>query len=164
MDPDAGVFKGREGPKRPGKTGGPRGIRYAGGVLMNQSVPIGHKARLYGLRAERLTLWLFWLKGWERVAWREKVGRFELDLILVRGDELRLIEVKARRSGAWSGADTALGHAQRLRLQKGLRHWLDRVPWPGQVSFQRVSWAGWRVRCHPPERWQSLSVAGPEPR
>jgi len=78
-----------------------------------------------------------------RVA-RHLVGReVELDLLLSRGPELRLLEVKARRPGAWVGADTALEPEQRLRLQQALRTWLDRVPWPGQVSFQRVSWSGW---------------------
>ena len=106
----------------------------------------GEAARRFGLWAERLTLWLFWCRGWDLVAWREQVGRYELDLLLSRGPELRLLEVKARRPGAWVGADTALSPEQRLRLQRALRSWLDRVPWPGAISFQRVSWAGWRCR------------------
>ena len=99
-----------------------------------------------------------WLRGWDLVAWRQKVGRWELDLLVSRGPELRLVEVKARRPGAWTGADTALAPDQRLRLQRALRTWLDRVPWPGAVTFQRVSWAGWRCRFHPPERWDSLKI------
>jgi len=55
-------------------------------------------------------------------------------------------------------ADTALGPEQGLRLRRALRTWLDRVPWPGAVSFQRVSWAGWRCRFHSPERWDALKV------
>ena len=117
----------------------------------------GRRARIYGARAERLTLWLLWLRGFELVAWREKVGRWELDLLMARGDELRLVEVKARAAGAWVGADTALGPDQRLRLQGALRAWLDRRPWPGRLSFQRVSWRGWRCRFHPPERWEGLA-------
>jgi Holliday junction resolvase-like predicted endonuclease len=116
----------------------------------------GEAARRRGILAERATLWLFWLGGWSLVAWRQRVGRYELDLLLCRGDDLRLLEVKARRSGAWVGADTALGPEQRLRLQQALHLWLDRVPWPGRLSFQRVSWAGWRWRRHPAERWEGL--------
>ena len=119
----------------------------------------GEAARRLGLRAERLTLWLLWARGWDLVAWRQKMGRWELDLLLCRGPELRLLEVKARRPGAWVGADTALEPDQRLRLQWALRAWLDRVPWPGEVSFQRVSWAGWKCRFHQPERWDSLKIS-----
>ena len=119
----------------------------------------GEAARRLGVWSERLTLWRYWLRGWDLVAWRQKLGRWELDLLLSRGSELRLLEVKARRAGAWVGADTALEPEQRLRLQRALQSWLDRVPWPGEVSFQRVSWAGWRCRCHPTERWDGLKVA-----
>jgi Holliday junction resolvase-like predicted endonuclease len=103
-----------------------------------------------------MALWLLWLRGWNLVAWRLKLGRFELDLLMSRGDELRLLEVKARRSGAWVAGDTALTPEQRLRLQLALGRFLDRVPWPGAISFQRVSWAGWRCRFHPTERWEAL--------
>ena len=120
----------------------------------------GKSARTWGHRCERLTLWLVWLRGWDLVAWQLKLGRFELDLLVSRGDELRLLEVKARKPGAWVGGDTALTHEQRLRLQMALSRFLDRVPWPGAISFQRVSWAGWRCRFHPTERWEAL---GPRP-
>ena len=119
---------------------------------------LGRRARRYGRLAERATLWLLWLRGWEVVAHNLKLGRFELDLLLARGDELRLVEVKARRSGAWTAADTALALEQRQRLQLALRTFLDRNPWPGRVTFQRVSWAGWRCRFHPPERWDSMRI------
>jgi len=119
---------------------------------------LGHRARTSGRLAERATLWLLWLQGWDLVAENLKLGRFELDLLLARGNELRLLEVKARRPGAWTTADTALSYEQRLRLQRALRGYLDRVPWPGRITFQRVSWAGWRCRMHPPERWDSLKI------
>jgi len=118
----------------------------------------GHRARRSGHWAERASLWLFWLRGWELVAWNLKLGHYELDLLLARGDELRLLEVKARGPGAWTSADTALSYEQRLRLQRALRSYLDRVPWPANSTFQRVSWAGWRGRFHPPERWDSLKI------
>lgn len=118
----------------------------------------GRRARRWGALCERLTLWLLWLRGWDPVAWRLRQGRYELDLLVCRGDELRLLEVKARGAGAWVGADTALSPEQRLRLQRALRGYLDRVPWPGLVAFQRVSWRGWRARFHPPERWDALRV------
>lgn len=118
----------------------------------------GRRARRYGHLAERATLWLMWLRGWDLVAWNLKLGRWELDLILCRGSELRLLEVKARAAGAWCGADTALACDQRQRLQRTLRAYLDRVPWPGEVSFQRVSVHGWRFRFHPPECWDALRI------
>jgi Holliday junction resolvase-like predicted endonuclease len=68
------------------------------------------------------------------------------------------VEVKARAAGAWVGGDLALGFHQRLRLQTALRGWLERVPWPGRITFQRVSWSGWRCRFHPQERWDALRL------
>ena len=118
----------------------------------------GRRARRYGRNCERATLWLLWLRGWDLVAWNLKTGRFELDLLVTRGDELRLVEVKARAAGAWVGGDAALGFHQRLRLQVALRTFLDRVPWPGRITFQRVSWRGWRCRFHPPEHWEALGA------
>jgi Holliday junction resolvase-like predicted endonuclease len=116
----------------------------------------GRRARTWGRRAERLTVWLMWLRGWDLEQANLRLGRAELDLLMTRGDELRLLEVKARRAGAWTGADTALHPEQRLRLQRGLRAFLDRVPWPGRITFQRVSWAGLRPTFHSPERWEGL--------
>lgn len=118
----------------------------------------GRRARRWGRWCERLSAWLMWARGWDLEAANLKIGRFELDLLLTRGDELRLLEVKARRPGAWTGADTALHPEQRLRLQLALCAWLDRVPWPGPITFQRVSWSGLRVRFHPPERWEGLRL------
>lgn len=131
-------------------------LRYP--IPMPQSTELGTRARRYGRLAERATLWLLWLRGWDLVEENLKLGRWELDLILTRGDELRLLEVKARRSGAWTAADTALSLEQRMRLQFSLRCYLDRVPWPGRISFQRASWAGWKGRFHPPECWDSLRI------
>jgi Holliday junction resolvase-like predicted endonuclease len=118
----------------------------------------GSRARRYGRLTEAATLWLLWLRGWSLVERNLLMGRWELDLIVVRGDELRLLEVKARQPGAWTAADTALSYGQRVRLQSTLRSYLDRVPWPGRVTFQRVSWAGWKWRLHVPERWDSLKI------
>jgi Holliday junction resolvase-like predicted endonuclease len=128
---------------------------------MPQTTRGGLRARRYGRLAERATLWLLWLRGWDLVEENLKLGRWELDLLLARGDELRLLEVKARRPGAWVAADTALSYPQRLRLQRALQTYLDRVPWPGPISFQRASWSGWRCRFHEPERWDCLRIPRP---
>ena len=131
---------------------------------MSASVPAsprasrGHRARRYGRLCERGTLWLLWLRGWDLVGCNLQAGRFEMDLLLARGRELRLVEVKARARGAWVGADSALGFHQRFRLQLALRGYLNRVPWPGRITFQRVSWSGWRCRFHPPEDWAGLAL------
>jgi putative endonuclease len=118
----------------------------------------GKKARRAGIWAERATLWLLWLRGWDLVAWRQRVGKFELDLLVTRGDDLRLIEVKARRPGAWVNADIALSGEQRRRLQSALSLWLDRAPWPRKITFQRVSWSGFRCKFHPAENWAGMGI------
>lgn len=125
---------------------------------MSDASARGRSARAYGRLAERATLWLLWLRGWDLVASNLKLGRWELDLLMSRGRELRLIEVKARRAGAWTSADLALSFEQRQRLQLALRGFLDRVPWPAEITFQRVSWAGPRWRFHPAERWDALKI------
>ena len=56
---------------------------------------LGQRARRYGYRCELGTSWLLWLRGWDLVACNLKAGRFELDLLVTRGDELRRVEVKA---------------------------------------------------------------------
>jgi putative endonuclease len=123
---------------------------------MGNRSDLARRAYRYGRLTERATLWLMWLKGWDLVAWRERIGKYEMDLLLSRGKDLRLLEVKARARGAWTGADTTLSFGQRTRLQMALLGWLDRVPWPGDITFQRVSWSGWSVRFQPVERWDSL--------
>jgi Holliday junction resolvase-like predicted endonuclease len=118
----------------------------------------GKNAWRIGIWAERATIWLLWLRGWDLVAWRKKIGRYEMDILLNRGDDLRLVEVKVRKPGAWVSADIALTDKQRLRLQMALRQWLNQVPWPKAITFQRVSWAGLRCKFHPPENWEALRI------
>lgn len=124
---------------------------------MSGSSERGVRAARYGRRCERLTIWLLWLRGFDLVAWRHKVGKAELDILMTRGPELRILEVKARRAGAWVAGDTALTVEQRMRLQRAARTWLCRTPWPGAIRFQRVSWSGWRCQFHDPERWDGLA-------
>jgi len=65
-------------------------LRYSGSA-MDKSAERGRRARRYGRLAERATLWLLWLRGWELLAWNLKLGRWELDLLLIRGNDLRLL-------------------------------------------------------------------------
>lgn len=126
---------------------------------MTSTRSLGLRARRYGLWAERATLWLMWLRGWEVAGTNVRIGKWEMDLLMCRGKELRLLEIKARKPGAWTSADLALSYQQRQRLQMALRSYLDRVPWPGDITFQRVSWAGWRCRFHEVERWEGLRMS-----
>jgi Holliday junction resolvase-like predicted endonuclease len=121
----------------------------------------GRNARRIGILAERATIWLMWLRGWDLIAWRQRMGKYEMDILLCRGGDLRLVEVKVRKPGAWVSADIALTEQQRTRLQMALRQWLDRVPWPKAITFQRVSWSGLRCKFHPPENWESLGIKRP---
>jgi len=90
----------------------------------------GAAARRLGARAERLTLWLLWARGWDLVAWRQKLGRWELDLLVSRGPELRPLAVNARRPGARLAGDTDLQHEQAPPLQRGTRNRRRRGAWP----------------------------------
>jgi len=135
-------------------------LNWKPNAAQSRASKIGKRARRYGRWTERATLWLLWLRGWDLVAWNWKTGRLEMDLLMCRGSELRLIEVKARKPGAWINADIALTNEQRQRLQSALRIWLDRTPWPSDITFQRVSWSGLRVKFHDTEKWESLGNIG----
>lgn len=72
--------------------------------------------RAIGAAGERLAEWFLARRGYRLVERNVRIGRFEIDLVMERGECLVLVEVKTRGASSWGGARGALGQAQRARL------------------------------------------------
>lgn len=79
-----------------------------------------------GRRGETLAAWWLRFKGYRILARRFKAPTGEIDLVVLRGDSLVFVEVKARSTLAL--AAEALGQRQQQRLIQGARLFLARNP------------------------------------
>lgn len=70
--------------------------------------------------------------------WR--CGRYEIDLIAVRGGELHFVEVKTRRAGGWSGPEDAITPRKFAALARAARSYmaLHRVALEPQFDLAAV--------------------------
>lgn len=69
-----------------------------------------------GRLGERLARWFLERRGYRLREPNARVGRYEIDLVMQKGDLLVFVEVKWRSAGSWGAAASALGAAQRRRL------------------------------------------------
>jgi putative endonuclease len=72
--------------------------------------------RATGTAGERLAEWFLARRGYRTLERNARVGRFEVDLVMEKGEVVVLVEVKTRGASSWGGAIGALGGAQRGRL------------------------------------------------
>jgi len=84
--------------------------------------------RATGTLGERIAEWFLARRGYRVVERNERVGRFEVDLIVERGALIVFVEVKTRGATAWGGAGRALGAAQRVRLAAAATAYAARFP------------------------------------
>lgn len=82
---------------------------------------------LRGHRAERIALLFLLLKGYRPLARRYAAAGGEIDLVVMRGDTISFVEVKAR--GLMDDALTAITPRKRRRFSRAARAWLSRNPW-----------------------------------
>ncbi|NIX75986.1 YraN family protein [Microvirga terricola] len=82
---------------------------------------------LRGHRAETLALLFLLLKGYRPLARRYAAAGGEIDLIVMRGDTIAFVEVKARR--AMDDALSAITATKRQRFSRAVRSWLSRNQW-----------------------------------
>jgi putative endonuclease len=87
-----------------------------------------------GRLAETAALLLLLGKGYRPVARRFAAAGGEIDLVMVRGDTIVFVEVKAR--GLMEDALTAIGTAKRRRFSRAARAWLARHPWAAGKSWR----------------------------
>lgn len=82
---------------------------------------------LRGHRAERIALLFLLCKGYRPLARRYAAAGGEIDLVVMRGDTIAFVEVKAR--GAMDDALSAISATKRRRFSGAVRAWLARHPW-----------------------------------
>lgn len=71
-----------------------------------------------GLRGEELAAEHLRRLGFAVVARNWRSGRYELDIVARRGDELHFVEVKTRRAGGLTAPEEALTPAKRRALRR----------------------------------------------
>ncbi|WP_262297367.1 YraN family protein [Microvirga sesbaniae] len=82
---------------------------------------------LRGHRAEWIALLVLLAKGYRPLARRYAAAGGEIDLIVMRGDTVAFVEVKAR--GLMDDALSAITARKRQRFSRAARAWLSRNPW-----------------------------------
>ena len=82
---------------------------------------------LRGHRAEWIALLLLMMKGYRPLARRYAASGGEIDLIVVRGDTIAFVEVKAR--DLMDDALSAITARKRQRFSRAVRTWLTRNAW-----------------------------------
>jgi len=90
----------------------------------------------FGARGELLAARHLERLGWRIVDRNVRVGRGELDIIAVDGDELVVVEVRTRRIGKLSPSETTVGPHKIKSILKSARNYVER----------RLSYGGnWRI-------------------
>src|SRR5690606_21804958 len=74
------------------------------------------------------------LKGYRPLARRYAAGGGEIDLIVMRGDTIAFVEVKAR--GLMDDALGAITATKRRRFSRAARAWLARNPWAATKTWR----------------------------
>jgi putative endonuclease len=82
---------------------------------------------LRGHRAEWIALLFLMAKGYRPLARRYAASGGEIDLIVMRGDTIAFVEVKAR--GVMDDALSAITATKRRRFSRAVRTWLSRHAW-----------------------------------
>ncbi|WP_239467813.1 YraN family protein [Microvirga arvi] len=82
---------------------------------------------LRGHRAEWIALLFLVMKGYRPLSRRYAASGGEIDLIVVRGDTIAFVEVKAR--GLMDDALSAITARKRQRFSRAVRTWLTRNDW-----------------------------------
>jgi putative endonuclease len=89
---------------------------------------------LRGHRAEGIALLFLLLKGYRPLARRYAAAGGEIDLIVMRGDTIAFVEVKAR--GLMDDALGAITATKRRRFSRAVRAWLARHPWAATKTWR----------------------------
>ncbi|WP_201837280.1 YraN family protein [Microvirga zambiensis] len=89
---------------------------------------------LRGHRAEWIALLFLLMKGYRPLARRYAASGGEIDLIVMRGDTIAFVEVKAR--GLMDNALTAITARKRQRFSRAARAWLSRNDWAANKTWR----------------------------
>lgn len=87
-----------------------------------------------GKKGEYLALRYFRRKGYYLVGKNQRIGRWELDLILCNGREIIVLEVKARRpKGEPKRIGDLVSFNQRERIHRAGQSYLKKKNWQSQI-------------------------------
>lgn len=77
------------------------------------------------------------VRGWRLLEKNVRFREGEIDLIMVAGNELRFVEVKARRNENFGGVVESVTTRKILRLRRAIYRWRERSGdrRPGQLYF-----------------------------
>ena len=89
---------------------------------------------LRGHRAEWIALLFLLMKGYRPLARRYAASGGEIDLIVIRGETIAFVEVKAR--GLMDDALSAITPAKRRRFSRAVRAWLSRNGWAADKTWR----------------------------
>ena len=89
---------------------------------------------LRGHRAEWIALLFLISKGYRPLARRYAASGGEIDLIVMRGDTIAFVEVKAR--GLMDDALSAITARKRQRFSRAVRAWLARNDWAANKTWR----------------------------
>ncbi|MBB3017476.1 putative endonuclease [Microvirga lupini] len=97
---------------------------------------LDHREATYlrGHRAEWIALLFLVTKGYRPLARRYAASGGEIDLIVMRGDTIAFVEVKAR--GLMDDALSAITARKRQRFSRAVRAWLVRNNWAAGKAWR----------------------------
>jgi putative endonuclease len=95
--------------------------------------------RSIGSAGERLAEWFLIRRGYRTLERNVRIGRFEVDLVVEKGDRVVLVEVKTRSASSWGGASRALGAGQRARLAAAAGGYAARLAPGRSIRFDVVT-------------------------
>jgi len=110
-----------------------------------------------GLAAEREAAEYLTACGWDILAHRFRVGRWEVDLVAQKGSLVAFIEVKARRGTAFGAPEEAVTWSKRREIVRVANAWQDRFGRPADVY--RFDVVGVRLEQHGVARMQHTGDA-----
>jgi len=94
---------------------------------MKRDADSRRQAHLYGLRAEWMAQLYLMAKGYRVLARRYKTKGGEIDLIVMRGDTIAFVEVKARAK--IDDAEIAIDNPKINRIAHAARRWVALNSW-----------------------------------
>lgn len=100
----------------------------------------GHPPHLLGIRGEALAAKHLRERGWTIVERNYRLGRREIDLIVMRGETLAFVEVKTRSGRRWGLPEEAVTARKRRDIEAVASAFLARTgPGDMDIRFDVVS-------------------------
>ena len=93
----------------------------------------------FGAEGERIAAEYLAKKGWRILGRNITIGRGELDLVAMDGDELVVVEVRARKIGILLPAEFSVGPQKLKKLVRAGRSYVERSRYEGNWRIDVVA-------------------------